>query len=148
MPRFWYVALMLFLGTFYGCYVVSVYKTVANVNLEDHLLTLAGSLGSACNGSSRIIWATLQDKFGFKKVYSCLLTLQLTLSASIYFVRKHPTVYVIWVCCTYLCYGGHFSMFPTLTARIFGLRHGGQIFTIMFFALCISSLFGFVLVQV
>ena len=75
VKRFWYLAAMLFLGTFYGCYVVSVYKTVANVNLEDHLLTLAGSLGSACNGSSRIIWATLQDNFGFRRVYSCLLTL-------------------------------------------------------------------------
>jgi len=50
---------MLFFGIFYGVYVASVYKTAVNGILGDHVLTLAGALGSVCNGSSRIMWATL-----------------------------------------------------------------------------------------
>jgi len=75
MGRFWYLGLILFLGTFYGCYLISVYKALASTILRDDILTLAGSLGSAFNGTSRIMWGTLQDKFGFKKVYYCLLAL-------------------------------------------------------------------------
>ena len=62
---------------FYGCYIASVYKSMAiSVPEEDdQILTMAGSFGSACNGLSRIMWASLQDKFEFKKIYFCLLTL-------------------------------------------------------------------------
>jgi len=64
---------LLFFGIFYGIYVASVYKVSAQDVLEDHTLTLAGALGSICNGGSRIMWATIQDKYGFKRVYLVLL---------------------------------------------------------------------------
>lgn len=44
-------------------------------NIDDFTLTLAGALGSAMNGTSRIVWATLSDKYGFKKIYACILIL-------------------------------------------------------------------------
>jgi MFS family permease len=64
---------MLYCGIFYGIYMASVYKTVAEDSLLDHELTLAGALGSACNGLSRVMWAALMDKYGFKKVYLVLM---------------------------------------------------------------------------
>jgi MFS-type transporter involved in bile tolerance (Atg22 family) len=78
---------ILALGSFYGLYVASVYKTINQVNLSDKILTIAGALGSVCNGCSRIMWATLQDKFGFKKVYGVILVLQLIISTTIYSIR-------------------------------------------------------------
>lgn len=57
--RFWHMALLLFFGMFYGLYVASVYKTTAQNSLSDLTLTIAGAIGSVCNGSSRIAWATL-----------------------------------------------------------------------------------------
>lgn len=50
---------MLLNGMFFGLFMASVYKEVALNILSDKTLTLAGALGSVCNGSSRIIWATL-----------------------------------------------------------------------------------------
>jgi hypothetical protein len=38
-------------------------------------------------------------------------------------------------------------MFPATCAKIFGIQNGGLVFSVMFFALAISSLFGFLLVQ-
>jgi len=64
---------MLYSGLFYGYFVATVYKSSASKVLDDNLLTTAGMIGSACNGGSRIIWATLMDKYGFKKIYSVLL---------------------------------------------------------------------------
>ena len=59
MRRFWHLTLLLFLGTFYGVYMASVYKTTAQGFLSDSLLTTVGSLGAVCNGGSRIMWAAL-----------------------------------------------------------------------------------------
>lgn len=75
--RFYHMSALLFIGMFYGLFIASVYKTTAQGKdgLSDRVLTIAGAIGSVCNGSSRIMWATLQDKIGFKKVYFILLTL-------------------------------------------------------------------------
>jgi len=47
---------------------------------------------------------------------------------------------------SFLCEGGHFSMFPTVAAKIFGIQYGGQIYTIMFFFIAFSSTLGFLIV--
>ena len=75
---------MLFNGIFFGMYVASVYKGVALGYLDDSTLTLAGSLGAIANGSSRFLWATLMDYIGFKKVYACVLIIQLTATIFLY----------------------------------------------------------------
>lgn len=66
---------MLFNGVFFGTYIASVYKAINQDTLNDKILTVAGAIGSICNGGSRILWASLQDKFGFKKVYAYLLVI-------------------------------------------------------------------------
>lgn len=55
--------------------MASVYKVVAQDTLSDRTLTIAGAIGSVCNGGSRIFWATLQDTYGFKKIYYYMLGL-------------------------------------------------------------------------
>ena len=75
MGRFYHIFCMLAFGSFYGIYVASVYKIFDQDNLSDRILTIAGAMGSVCNGCSRIMWATLQDKYGFKRVYGVLLVL-------------------------------------------------------------------------
>jgi len=46
-----------------------------------------------------------------------------------------------------LCEGGHFSTFPAMAVKIFGIAEGGKIFTIAFFAVPLSSLLGFGLAE-
>ena len=85
--RFWHFGFLLFNGVFFGTYVASVYKGVALTYIDDETLTLAGSIGSFANGASRIIWASMMDYIGFKKVYLCLIILQLFASVFIYQAR-------------------------------------------------------------
>ena len=66
---------MLFQGMFFGLYMASVYKMVAQDTLSDKSLTLIGAVGSMCNGSSRFVWAALQDIYGFKNIYVCILSM-------------------------------------------------------------------------
>ena len=123
--RFWLMFAILYFGLFYGVYMASVYKTTAQDTLDDHTLTLAGALGSVCNGSSRIMWASIQDKFGFKRVYFCLLLIQIVMCFSIFYLKSYAFLYVSCICFSFLCEGGHFSMFPTAAAKIFGIQNAG-----------------------
>jgi len=43
---------------------------------DDAYLTIVGSLASVGNGCSRPAWALLYDKFGFRKVYTVAIVVQ------------------------------------------------------------------------
>jgi len=43
---------------------------------DDVFVTTVGSVGSVFNGCSRLFWAALYDRFGFKKVYFVLMGIQ------------------------------------------------------------------------
>ena len=139
--------MMSILGTFFSLYIVSAYKVSADENyIDDKDLTIAGSIGAICNGSSRLVWATLVDKYRFKTVYAFIMSAQLVIASTFYFTREHPGFYIVWVCCSYMFVGGHFSCYPLMIAKIFGLTNGGQITSIAFLMLPVSSLSSFALV--
>ena len=80
---------MLFNGVFFGVYVAAVYKDVAlnHGTIGDRELTIAGSIASFINGASRIMWASLLDKLGFRMIYMILLVIQLISALSLYAAR-------------------------------------------------------------
>ena len=49
------------------------------------------------------------------------------------------------VACSFLCEGGHFSMFPTVSARVFGIRSGGLIGAFVMFAVPVASTTSFII---
>jgi len=128
--RFLQMGTMFLAGPVFGFYVASVYKTSNQGMLSDSILTVAGSLGAICNGSSRIIWGGLQDKYGFRKVYTTLMLLQWVISFTLHYTRASGFLYTLWVCCSFFCLGGHFSLFPSAIVRIFGITNGGMVSTI------------------
>lgn len=143
--RFWLIFLILFNGIFFGIYWASVYKLFNSSVLEDKVLTLGGALGMVFNGCSRVIWASLQDKFGFKRVYRVMMILQTTVAWTVFLIHENPTLYVIWICLVFTVEGGHFSMFPALCGKVFGIQFGAQIMTCAFFAITLAIWAGFIL---
>lgn len=59
-----------------------------------------------------------------------------------YYTRYNTPLYCLFVCLAFLCEGGHFSTFPAVGVKTFGIMEGGKIFTICFFAVPLSSLTG------
>ena len=57
-----------------------------------------------------------------------------------YDYRKNEFMYVMCVAFAFICEGGNFSMFPVVTAKVFGVENGGQITTFMFFTTPIAAL--------
>lgn len=110
---------MLFFAQFYGMFMASSFKNFGCIegDIDDFTLTIAGSIGSFFNGFGRLFWALLQDRFGFKKIYLIVLTIQVGVSASIFFiVTVNKYLYVVWVATSFICLAGNFSMIPTATS--------------------------------
>lgn len=102
---------------------------------------------SLCNGGGRIIWGNLYDRFSFKKVYGFLLSLQLALASSIYYVSLNKSLFFIWSCLSLICGGGHFALFPALCLKEAGVTDGTRIYPYVYLAFPFSNFiqFGIVL---
>lgn len=67
-------------SSYFATFFVYVYKTYgenksAHPPISDASLTWAASLGAGLvNGTSRIVLGSLVDKYGFKKLFSALMT--------------------------------------------------------------------------
>ncbi len=57
------MTVIMYLGLFYGIYIISVYKLYASKYLSDYTLTLAGMVACISNGSSRIILREMFSAF-------------------------------------------------------------------------------------
>ena len=124
--QFWQLNLLLFNGIFFGAFLASVYKDYGNDgDLSDAELTVTGAIGAIGNGVSRILWASLLDKYGFRKVYGCVLVVQLICSVGISSCNTVAILYTIVVAFSFSCEGGHFTCFPAACAYIFGITNGG-----------------------
>ena len=68
----------------------------------------------------------LQDKIGFSKMYSIILVIELLVCSLITTIVKTNTMlYFIFVFFAFFCLGCHFTMFPIVMIRVFGLKSGG-----------------------
>ena len=74
--------LIAIIGLGYGLFVSNSFKGYVNDIYDDQYLTIVGSISSVLNGLSRGVWAALQDKFGFKKIYFTILCLEVSSSLS------------------------------------------------------------------
>ena len=74
---------------------------------------MIGALGGLVNGGSRIVWGVIQDKYGFKKIYTFILLSQLFVTATITYAVDYKYLYALEVLVGYNCLGSHFVLFPT-----------------------------------
>jgi nitrate/nitrite transporter NarK len=112
---------MMFNGTFFGIFIAGNYKIINLDNLSDKSLTLAGAIGAIGNAISRILCSTLQDKYGFNKIYGPILISQLITCLLMFHFRESSICYSIFVFMAFFSEGAHFAMFPTVTVNIFGV---------------------------
>lgn len=155
-PLFWLLFTMAlfssstrYLG--YGLYLASVYKAYGEEQInDDEFLTTVGAVSFLMNGLFRFILAQTMDLTSFKAVYSGVLVVQvrpkqLIVSVSLPFVSHSKPLFFLWVCISMACEGGHFSLFPAVTAKLFGKAKGGTVYSLLFYNFSLSSLLSFAL---
>ena len=119
--KFLHLFSLYLLGVFYSIHIASYFKTFAQQSLDDHTLTIAGSVGSLCMAGSKLMWSLLYDHFGFKRIYACIMLTQIVVAASITMTTGSPMLYTIFTGLSFAFAGAHCSLFATFCAEIFGI---------------------------
>ncbi len=141
LPQFWMLWVTFVLSAMSGLMVIGSYaafiKAYATVDF-----VLIGSLAALFNGLGRIVWGKLADILSYKKAMLLMFSIQAILLL-IYFTTNVDVIYFGIITITiYFCFGGNFSLFPTATADLFGLKNLGPNYGMVFTAYGIAGFIG------
>ena len=104
---------MLFFCTMSGTTFSYEFKTIGlSVGISDNLLTWAGSLAALLQAVTRLVFGSLYDKYGFKRLFYIIIFVNLVNSIVCYHTRYIPALYFICILMTYWVFAGIFSIFP------------------------------------
>ena len=56
------------------------------------------------------------------------------------FINTSKALYCIWIILSFSCEGAYPVLFPAKTIEIYGLKIGPNVYTIVFFGLCLANL--------
>lgn len=142
---FWLLWLMILCTATPSLNVANMYKKFAIDSpalQSDMYQSTVGGLAALFNGVGRLFWATLVDKFGFKRPYRVLTMLEVGLMLGMPFAAASRSLFAVVVCLIFFCLGGNFSMFPTVNTLSFGTAHAAEIYSLLFTAFATASIGG------
>jgi len=141
-PRFYYLWLMIFMGTCVGLGIISVASPMAQEMTGMTALQAAGLVGmiGLFNGIGRFFWASVSDYTGRATAYTIFFALQFGACLLLAQATSQAVFYVL-VLLVISCYGGIFGCLPAIISDIFGAR---QLATIWGYAFTAYSIAGFV----
>jgi hypothetical protein len=103
---------------FFGYFYTNVYKDFGKDYInDDAFLTLVGACASLFNGFFKLVWASLLDYYPFKRIYGCLIALEIGMIVLARFAVYNKWAFMIVTCLTYMCDGSLTSMLPALTVK-------------------------------
>ena len=91
------------------------------------------SCGALIAFVSRLLYGFLFDKIGFKILMLFFLTLQLVNSITVFYAVHITPIYIIFQVCNYMVNAGFFVVLATENAKLFGIRYGPLVYSIVAF---------------
>jgi len=140
---FWKLWAMALLSGSAGINIAGVYKNFGSkIHSDDKFQSLVGSLAALANGSGRLFWGGMVDSKGFKGPFGALASIQAVIMALYSTLAQSRIGFAFATCAILFCMGGNFSIFPAITSKVFGVRNGASIYSVMFSAFGIASVSG------
>lgn len=140
-PKFWVIWLMLALSSSAGLMVIGHVVSIAKVQagwaggfLLVMLLALFNTFGRFGGGS-------LSDKLGRLNLIRAIFVLQMLNMLAFTYLRSVPTL-AVGVAVAGMCYGAIFSVFPATISDLYGLKHFGVNFGLMFTGWGVGGIIG------
>lgn len=100
-----------------------IFNTFKNFGMQhinsDNFLTIVGSVGSVFSGT-RFVFSYLIDRFSYKLSYSIVLSINILFGFTLVLVCNNRALYLIWISMLSWASGAHFTLIPTVIAKIFG----------------------------
>lgn len=120
-PRFYLVTLTLMLACMGGLMMIGFAKPIAVAKGLASTATIGVLAISMCNSLGRLFWGMISDKIGRKVTLISLLAGSAVLSLLVNMANGYA-IYVLIGLIGFF-YGGFLSVFPALTADLFGAKH-------------------------
>lgn len=134
------------MSIFIGLFTINTFKNFGMKNLNDNAyLTTVGAV-SAVFGAIRFVWSYLVDRYSFKLSYGIILCINIIFGSTLVLVSKSKALYLIWVCMLVWAEGAHFSLVPTLCAKLFGV-HAAMVYGIAFSFGAVAQIISSILVR-
>lgn len=141
---FWqlfFMALLSVSGTFY---VASSYKSFGYRH-SDLFLTIVGGSGMTINGISRFGWGIMMDHVSFKMLFGLTIIVEVAMISTFSLIETSGAMFTIWFLVILACEGAHFSIFPTICSKMFGIDNGPKVYGLIALALNLGSLLQYIL---
>jgi len=130
----WHVVTCFFLTTLGGMYIAGTFRTFGVMHFSnDSFLSMVGSVASLCNTVGRVVWGSLGDRCG------CVVVLiGMNLLYALIFCTYPASVtlgengYAMWTYLIFFIEGGNFALYPSLVMQMFGSKHGGGNYGVLF----------------
>lgn len=139
LPSFWSIVLSGFLLT--GLWMILT-PLMADLGVEKgltaNLAVLMVSLSGIANAAGRLVWAALSDKIGRMRTIQVMGIVTLATALILIFIQG--PVFMVLVLITAFTYGGSSSIFPAMTADIYGPKYQSSNYGIVLLSLGVSSI--------
>ena len=146
LPQFWMLWGMFVLSAISGLMVIGSFAAFSRSDPSYVISTsdfvLIGSLAALCNGAGRIVWGKFADFLNYKKAMILMFLVQAVLMLIYFSTNINALYFLIITCAIFFCFGGNFSLFPTATADLFGSKHLGENYGIVFTAYGVAGFIG------
>ena len=141
LPQFWMLWVTFILSAISGLMVIGSYSRFIESYLSVDFV-LIGSLAALFNGLGRIVWGKLADLISYKKAMYLMFSIQAILLLLYFTTNVNDLYFLIMTCAIYFCFGGNFSLFPTATVDLFGMKNLGPNYGMVFTAYGIAGFLG------
>jgi MFS transporter, OFA family, oxalate/formate antiporter len=143
-PQFYLAYLMFVLMATGGLLVTAQAGPVAKSwGLPLAALTLATALSPLANGGSRIFWGWVSDHLGRENTMAFAFSLNaLALVSVMTLGRRSSALFATTLVLTFFTWGEVFSLFPSMLADWFGVRHATSNYSFLYTAKGVASILG------
>ncbi|MDD4239303.1 MAG: OFA family MFS transporter [Desulfotomaculaceae bacterium] len=142
-PMFYVLLAMIMIGAFAGLMIISQASAIAQemTKVSVAVAAVAVSMIAMGNTAGRLIWGAISDAIGR---YNSLTIMYIISAVSVFGLTAGPsyTLFMVEAILIGLCFGGIMSIFPALTADMFGPKNNGVNYGIMFTGFAIAAYLG------
>lgn len=126
----------------FGLYMSSICKNFGQeIISNDRFFTYVNITNSVCSALFRIACAALMDKFGFHKVFLCILAAQLLLGYGYFFTRASKVVFLLASGLSLGLEGGIVATLLSLCGEMFGKQMGVKVYSVLYSCFILSLAF-------
>jgi OFA family oxalate/formate antiporter-like MFS transporter len=106
-------------------------------------LTIALSMNPVANGASRLFWGWVSDRLGREQTMVTAFLIQaLSLVSVPLLAHGSDVAFVVCLAMVYFSWGEIYSLFPSLSADIFGTRYASTNYGFLYFTKGVAAIFG------